>query len=56
MRFVSRIVLRLARDETGSTAVEYGVISGMLFLAIVPAAQILGTAVVDLYNFLNAAL
>ena len=32
------------------------VASEALFLAIVPAAQILGTAVVDLYNFLNAAL
>lgn len=56
MRVLSRLALRFVRDDTGSTAVEYGVISGMLFLAIVPAAQILGTAVVDLYNFLNAAL
>jgi Flp pilus assembly pilin Flp len=56
MRFLARLALRVARDETGSTAVEYSVISGMLFLAIVPAAQMLGTAVVDLYNFLSAAL
>lgn len=55
MRFLVRLAQRVARDETGSTAVEYSVISGMLFLAIVPAAQMLGTAVVDLYNFLNAA-
>ena len=43
--------IRFLRAQDGATAIEYGMIAGLVFLAIVGAVQSLGTAVVGvLYN------
>jgi pilus assembly protein Flp/PilA len=37
-----RFLSRLGRDEGGATAIEYGLILALMFLAIVGAMQLLG--------------
>ncbi len=45
------------RAESGATAIEYALIAGLVFLAIVGSVQALGTAVMStLYNKIEAVL
>lgn len=45
------------RDERGATAIEYGLIASLVFLAVVGAVVGLGQAVVDiLYNKIGSVL
>jgi pilus assembly protein Flp/PilA len=37
-------------DETGATAIEYGLIAALVAVAIIAALQALGTSVGDLYD------
>lgn len=36
-RFITRFAARLARDESGATAIEYGMIMGLMFLVVLSA-------------------
>ena len=38
------------RDESGVTAIEYGLIAALVSLAIIAAATSLGTKIGDLFN------
>jgi pilus assembly protein Flp/PilA len=41
---------RFLKDEKGATAIEYALLASGIFLAIVTAVQLLGSAVADLYQ------
>jgi pilus assembly protein Flp/PilA len=45
---MSKILARFAKDESGATAIEYGLIAALIALAIIAGATALG-------NSLNAA-
>jgi pilus assembly protein Flp/PilA len=45
---MSKILARFAKDESGATAIEYGLIAALIALAIITGASMLG-------NSLNAA-
>ena len=47
-------VERLLCDEDGATAIEYGLIAGLIFIAIVASLQNLGSIVLGLYAVANA--
>jgi len=50
-----RLFCRLAEDRSGATAIEYSIIAGGIALAIVAAAQALGTNVQGMFgNVLTA--
>ncbi len=52
-----RVIMQLfLRAESGATAIEYGLIAGLMFLAIVGGVQALGAGIVNkLYNGLISA-
>ncbi len=45
---------RLLRDETGATAVEYGLIVTLIAAAIIAAVTALGTNILVKYNTISA--
>lgn len=47
---------RLTRDETGATAVEYGLIVGLIAVAIIAAVTLLGGTLSDLFTDINTRL
>ena len=42
--------LRFFKDEEGVTALEYGLIAGLIAVAIIAGAQLLGTGINDLFT------
>jgi pilus assembly protein Flp/PilA len=51
-----QIMRAFLRSESGATAIEYGMIAGLMFLAIVGGVQALGQSIVTtLYNGLISA-
>ncbi|MCG8444702.1 MAG: Flp family type IVb pilin [Hyphomicrobiales bacterium] len=51
-----KIAQRFIDDETGTTAVEYGIIAAGIMLAIIATVETLGQSIVDLFTVLNDAL
>ncbi|MDP9990575.1 pilus assembly protein Flp/PilA [Variovorax boronicumulans] len=45
-------ITRFLRDEQGATAVEYGIIAGLLAVAIVTAVSGVGTKLTGLFNYI----
>lgn len=56
MRNVSRVLAGLLADESGATAVEYGLICSGIALAILTLLNALGTSIVALFNTLQTTL
>jgi len=50
MRSVSRIVHAVIRDRKAATAVEYGLILALVFLAMLVGAQSMGSASTTLWG------
>lgn len=50
MKMLIRHILRLTRDERGVTAVEYGLILALIFLAMVGALTTLSGKTIGLFN------
>ena len=42
---MSKLVARFAKDESGATAIEYGLIAALLAVAIIVGAGALGTEI-----------
>lgn len=56
MGALSRFLKDFAVNESGATAVEYGLIVGLIFLAIVGAVQTAGGAVGTVYTVVATAM
>jgi pilus assembly protein Flp/PilA len=50
------IVSRFLRDESGATAIEYGLIAAGIAVAIIVAVQTLGTALETTFGSVTTAL
>ena len=48
--------LRVMRDENGVTAIEYGLIAGLIALVIIAAVQLLGTNLSTLFSSLASSV
>jgi pilus assembly protein Flp/PilA len=44
---------KLSRDQRGATAVEYGLILALIFLAVVGAISLLATKTIDMWNHVS---
>ena len=44
------IVARFAKDESGATAIEYGLIAALIAVGIITAATLLGNSLSGLFN------
>ena len=47
---------RLSREESGATAVEYGLLVGLIAVVIVAALLLLGPKLADLFNSVTAVI
>lgn len=47
---MSKIVARFVKDESGATAIEYGLIAALIALAIMVGAGALGNSLNDQFN------
>jgi pilus assembly protein Flp/PilA len=53
---VNKLVLRFMKDETGATAIEYGLIASGIALAIVATVQALGTQLNTTFSTVSTSL
>ena len=47
------MIKRFVNDESGATAIEYGLIAGLVAVAIIVALTTLGTSLNDLFTFVS---
>jgi len=50
------IVARFAKDESGATAIEYGLIAALISVGIIAAATTLGNGLSSLFNGIGGKL
>jgi pilus assembly protein Flp/PilA len=50
---MKNIVARFVSDESGATAIEYGLIAGLVSVALITGASALGTALNNRFNGLS---
>ncbi len=53
---MTKFVSRFVKDESGATAIEYGLITGLIAVGIVVGATALGTDLNGLFNRLATKL
>jgi pilus assembly protein Flp/PilA len=53
---MNKLVVRFMKDETGATAIEYGLIASGIALAIVATVQALGTQLNTTFSTVSTAL
>lgn len=53
---MKQVIARFIKDERGATAIEYGLIAGLIALAIVAGATALGTSLGDGFQALATRL
>jgi pilus assembly protein Flp/PilA len=47
---MSNLITRFAKDESGATAIEYGLIAALIAVAIITGAGLLGTNLNSKFN------
>lgn len=53
---MTKLVARFVKDESGATAIEYGLIAAGIALAIIAAVQGLGTTLEGKFTAINTSL
>ena len=53
---MSKFLLSFARDESGATAIEYGLIAGLISVVIITAVTTVGTNLSAKFNTIATAL
>jgi pilus assembly protein Flp/PilA len=53
---VSKFVKRFVKNESGATAIEYGLIAASIAVVIITAVQLLGTNLTTTFNSVAGAL
>ncbi len=56
MRQVKLIIARFATCESGATAIEYGLIGGLIGVIIIGAVEMVGTSIFGKFNQVSSAL
>lgn len=56
MSFIRTALRKLARDEQGATAIEYGLIAALISVVIIGAAGVVGTNLAAVFTRLSAQL
>ena len=50
------MISRFVRDESGATAIEYGLIAALIAVVIITAITAVGTSLTNTFNAVNASL
>lgn len=53
---MKNLFARFAKDESGATAIEYGLIAALISIACIMAFQMLGLNLVDVFTTVSNAL
>jgi pilus assembly protein Flp/PilA len=53
---MSKFVTRFLKDESGATAIEYGLIAALIAVVLVGALQAVGGSLTDKFNQISGAL
>ena len=53
---MSKLFARFAKDESGATAIEYGLIAALIALAIMVGAGALGNSLSDQFDYIAGEL
>ena len=53
---MKKVFARFANDESGATAIEYGLIAGLIAVAIIGAVQTLGGTLTGIFTQINTTL
>ena len=53
---MSKFVTRFMKDESGATAIEYGLIVALIAVVIITAVTLVGTNLNTKFNSINSAL
>lgn len=53
---MTNLIKRFSKDESGATAIEYGLIAALIALAIIAGATTLGTQLADKFNAIATKL
>ncbi len=51
-----KVVTRFVKDDSGATAIEYGLIAALISVGIIAAATTLGTGLSDLFEAIGLRL
>ena len=53
---LNTLLTRFQKDESGATAIEYGLIAALISVAIIAAVTLVGTGLQEIFNEVAAAL
>jgi pilus assembly protein Flp/PilA len=53
---VSNLLRRFCKDESGATAIEYGLIAALVAVAIIAALQLVGGSLTNTYTAVSTAI
>ena len=53
---MKNLLTRFAKDESGVTAMEYGLIAALVAVVIIAAVQLVGTSLVGVFTQISTAL
>jgi len=53
---MKKLFARFANDESGATAIEYGLIAGLIAVVIITAVTTLGTTLNGIFGSINTEL
>ncbi len=53
---MSKLLVRFAKDESGATAIEYGLIAGLVSVVIIAALTLLGGNLTATFNNIASSL
>ncbi|MCA3701290.1 Flp family type IVb pilin [Brevundimonas sp.] len=50
------LIRRFLADESGATAIEYGMICGMIFLVIITAVTLFANRATDMFDYVSSTI
>lgn len=53
---MKNLLVRFVRDESGATAIEYGLIAGLIAVVIIAAVTLVGTDVQAVFTSISTAI
>ncbi|MCV0425591.1 MAG: Flp family type IVb pilin [Roseibium sp.] len=53
---MKNLISRFVKDESGATAIEYGLIAGLLSIVILTAVSLTGTTLTSVFTTINTEL
>ena len=53
---MQNVIARFVKDESGATAIEYGLIAALIAVGIIAAARALGTEIADTFQRVTTEL